>query len=72
VLTADPSSPHGTRPSRGWQPAFDATVVERLRQADAVLVGKTNMDEFAMGSSTENSAFFPAKNPWDPTRIPGG
>jgi aspartyl-tRNA(Asn)/glutamyl-tRNA(Gln) amidotransferase subunit A len=72
VLTGDPSTPCGARPSRGWRPPFDATVVERLRQADAVLVGKTNMDEFAMGSSTENSAFFPAKNPWDPTRIPGG
>jgi len=62
----------GSRILEGWRPPFDSTVVRRLRDAGVVVLGKTNMDEFAMGSSTENSAYGPTRNPWDLGRIPGG
>jgi aspartyl-tRNA(Asn)/glutamyl-tRNA(Gln) amidotransferase subunit A len=62
----------GSRVLQGWLPPYDATVVRRLREARLVVLGKTNMDEFAMGSSTEHSAYGPTRNPWDTSRIPGG
>jgi len=62
----------GSRVLQGWRPPYDSTVVTRLRAADIVILGKTNMDEFAMGSSTEHSAYGPTHNPWDLERIPGG
>ncbi len=72
LATNDMPSTSGSRILEGWRPPYDATVVRRLREADLVPLGKTNMDEFAMGSSTEHSAFGPTRNPWDLERIPGG
>ncbi|MET8907195.1 Asp-tRNA(Asn)/Glu-tRNA(Gln) amidotransferase subunit GatA [Micromonospora sp. NPDC004551] len=62
----------GSKILEGWRPPYDSTIVERLRAAGTVMLGKTNMDEFAMGSSTEYSAYGPTRNPWDLERIPGG
>src|ERR671930_72524 len=61
-----------SRSLAGWIPPYDGTAVERLRAAGAVILGKLNLDEFAMGSSNENSAFHPTRNPWDLERVPGG
>jgi aspartyl-tRNA(Asn)/glutamyl-tRNA(Gln) amidotransferase subunit A len=72
LATADMPSTAGSRILEGWIPPYDATVVRKLREAGLVPLGKTNMDEFAMGSSTEHSAYGPTRNPWDLGRIPGG
>jgi len=72
LCTLDMPSTSGSRILEGWVPPYDATVVARLREARLIPLGKTNMDEFAMGSSTEHSAYGPTKNPWALDRIPGG
>jgi aspartyl-tRNA(Asn)/glutamyl-tRNA(Gln) amidotransferase subunit A len=70
--TENVPSQSGSRILEGYRPPYTATVVRRLQAAGASLLAKTNQDEFAMGSSTENSAYGPTLNPWDPTRVPGG
>ncbi len=72
ISTLDLPTSCGSRILKGYVPPFDATIIGRLKAAGAFVLGKTNMDEFAMGSSTENSAFFTSRNPWNLERVPGG
>ncbi|MDN5601267.1 MAG: aspartyl/glutamyl-tRNA amidotransferase subunit A, partial [Brachybacterium sp.] len=72
VVTEGQPTTAGSKMLEGWIPPYDATLVTKLRTAGLPMLGKTNMDEFAMGSSTESSAYGPTRNPWDRDRIPGG
>ncbi|MEZ4363795.1 MAG: Asp-tRNA(Asn)/Glu-tRNA(Gln) amidotransferase subunit GatA [Kofleriaceae bacterium] len=72
LVTKGLATTAASRMLAGWVPTYDATVVERLRAADAIILGKQNCDEFGMGSSTENSSAHPTHNPWQPERVPGG
>ncbi|HTZ43563.1 MAG TPA: Asp-tRNA(Asn)/Glu-tRNA(Gln) amidotransferase subunit GatA [Jatrophihabitans sp.] len=72
VVTAGLPTTSGSKILQGWIPPYDATITRRVKEAGIVMLGKTNMDEFAMGSSTENSAYQVTRNPWDLSRVPGG
>ena len=72
IVTIGQPTTAGSKILEGWHSPYDATVVKKLRAAKMPILGKTNLDEFAMGSSTEHSAYGPTRNPWDLDRIPGG
>ena len=72
MCTADLPTTCASKILEGFVPPYDATVIAKARAAGLVTIGKTNLDEFAMGTSTENSAYFPTRNPWDPDLSPGG
>src|SRR5699024_5553344 len=72
IVTRGQPTTSGSKMLEGWMSPYDATVVTKIRQAKLPILGKTNLDEFAMGSSTEHSAYGPTRNPWDTSRIPGG